>query len=182
MVTMTSLPRSRSLTAADLAALPDDGHRYELVDGTLVVTPSPAVPHQRAVLRLGAALLAACPPELEVMTAPLDIGVSDDTVLQPDLLVATREALSGRRLVEVPLLAVEVLSPSTRLVDLNLKRAAFERAGVASYWVVDTDLPSIAAWELVDGAYVDRAGAVGAELFRAREPFAFRVAPAGLVT
>jgi Uma2 family endonuclease len=186
MVTMTSsaweLPWSRSLTAGDLEELPDDGHRYELVDGTLVVTPWPAVPHQRAVGRMFSALTRACPPELEVMPAPLDIRVCDDTVLQPDLLVATREALSGRRLVGAPLLAIEVLSPSTRLLDLNLKRAAFERAGVASYWVVETDPPSIAAWDLVGGAYVDRAGATGAELFEAQVPFAFRLAPGDLAT
>ncbi len=55
------------------------------------------------------------------------------------------------------LLAVEVLSPSTRAKDLLLKRGLYEQAGVASYWVVDPDEPSLRAWDLVDGAYLEMA-------------------------
>lgn len=181
MVTMTPLPQSRPLTAADLGTMPDDGHRYELVDGTLVVTPSPAVPHQRVVGNLHLALRAACPADLEVMLAPLDINVSDQTVLQPDLLVATRQALTGRRMTGLPVLAVEVLSPSTRLVDLSLKRAAYEVAGVTSYWVVDPDPVALTAWLLVDGAYEQQASVSAGGVFVTESPFDLSLDPADLI-
>ena len=62
MGTVTTLPRSRPLTRADLDAMPDDGHRYELIDGALIVTPAPSVGHQFSVGRLHLLLAAACPP------------------------------------------------------------------------------------------------------------------------
>jgi Uma2 family endonuclease len=84
------LPFGRPLTRADLQVLPDDGHRYELVDGTLVVSPAPRLPHQRMVGNLYMALRAACPPHLEVVLAPFAVALADDTELQPDLLVSAR--------------------------------------------------------------------------------------------
>ena len=181
MGTMTLLPQGRPMTAADLETMPDDGHRYELIDGTLIVTPSPAVPHQRVVGNLYVALRLACPPDLEVMLAPLDITVSELTVLQPDLLVAPRSTLGGRKMVGLPVLVVEVLSPSTRLIDLNLKRAAFERAGVAAYWVVDPDPVSLTAWHLVDAAYVEHARTEAGGTFATTLPFDLSLDPADLV-
>jgi Uma2 family endonuclease len=181
MTAMTGLPQGRPLTAADLETMPDDGHRYELIDGALIVTPSPAVPHQRVVGNLHVLLRAACTEELEVMLAPLDVTVSEITVLQPDLLVAPRTTLEGRKMVGLPVLAIEVLSPSTRLIDLNLKRAAFERAKVGSYWVVDPETPAITAWRLEDRQYVEQAGAVGDELFRTGWPFPIELRPDDLV-
>lgn len=181
MTAAIGLPPGRPLTAADLEAMPDDGHRYELIDGALIVTPSPAVPHQRVVGNLHVLLRAACSEDLEVMLAPLDITVSDITVLQPDLLVAPRATLTGRKMVGLPVLAVEVLSPSTRLIDLNLKRAVFERAAVASYWVVDPDVPSLTAWRLVDGRYVEVAAVVGEAPFSTGAPFPLELRPAELV-
>lgn len=166
------LPQGRPLTAADLEHMPDEGHRYELIDGTLIVTPSPAVPHQVVVGNLHVWLRSVVPDDLRVMLAPLDVTVSEVTVLQPDLLVATREALSGRTMVGIPLLAIEVLSPSTRLVDLNLKRAAFERAGVESYWVVDPEEPSLTAWRLDEGVYRRVAEGSGSDVVGLEHPFA----------
>lgn len=181
MAVVTLIPQSRPLTAADLEAMPDDGHRYELIDGTLIVTPSPAVPHQRIVGNLYVLLRAGAPDHLEVMFAPLDITVSDITVLQPDLLVAGRETLAGRTMVGLPVLAVEVLSPSTRLIDLNLKKAAFERAGVESYWVVDPERPAITAWQLIDGSYAEVATVEGDETLQVDAPFPLAITPSDLV-
>ena len=76
---MTTLPRSRPLTRFDLESMPDDGHRYELIDGTLLVTPAPVTRHQRASFRLGLALHANVPPELEIFQAPFDVVLADDT-------------------------------------------------------------------------------------------------------
>lgn len=185
MVTMAEvvhMPRGRTFTAADLDAMPDDGNRYEIIDGSLIVTPSPVVPHQRAVGNLHLVLRAAVTAEYEVMLAPLDVPISDLTVLQPDLLVALRAVLERRRMSGLPALAVEVLSPSTRLVDLNLKKAAFELAGVASYWVVDPDVPSVSAWGLAGGRYVDGPVVVGADEFVSLDPFPVRFCPDDLLT
>jgi Uma2 family endonuclease len=186
MTTMTLLPRSRPLTYADLEAVPDDGHRYEIVDGTLVVTPAPMWPHQRAVTRLAAALLAACPDNLDVLAAPLDVRLGDDTVLQPDVVVARVSDFVEGRLRGVPVLAVEVHSASTRLVDLPLKRAALERAGCPSYWLVDPDEPSLTVLELRSvlggpGRYEEVLRLTGAEEATIERPFLVRLAPARLV-
>ena len=181
-MTVTVLPQSRPLTADDLAVLPDDGHRYELIDGTLIVTPAPSWRHQRAVVRLVTALASATPHELEVLTAPFDVRLTDDTVLQPDVLVCRLADLTQRDLRAAPVLAIEVLSPSTRLVDLNLKRARYEAAGCPTYWVVDPDAPSITAWELRNGAYVEVATCVATEVFTSTQPCAMTLIPLDLVT
>jgi len=181
MTAVTSLPQSRPLTRSDLDRMPEDGHRYELIDGTLVVTPAPTPRHQRAVARLYSLLSAACPVELEVLIAPLDVVLADDTVMQPDLLVARTADFSERDLPVAPLLAVEVLSPSTRLLDLNFKRARFEQAGTTSYWVVDPDSVTLTAWDLVDGTYVEVARVTGGQELVATKPFSVAVQPSRLV-
>ena len=108
------LPFGRPLVRADLERLPDDGHRYELIDGVLIVSPAPRIPHQDVAGNLHVLLRATCPQELKVLFAPVDVVLAEDTVLQPDLLVAPREQFSRTELPGPPLLAVEVLSPSTR--------------------------------------------------------------------
>ncbi|GAA1638182.1 Uma2 family endonuclease [Georgenia ruanii] len=181
MDAVTTLPRSRPLTRADLDAMPDDGHRHELVDGALVVTPAPRPRHQTAVLRLAVLLDRACPKDLQVFVAPLDVALAEDTVLEPDVLVAPRADLTERDLAAAPVLAVEVLSPSTRLIDLHLKRARYEAAGTPSYWVVDPDEPSLTAWELRDGGYFGVAHAIGHEVLETDAPVAVRFTPADLL-
>lgn len=182
MGAVTTLPRGRALTVADLDTMPDDGHRYELIDGTMLVTPAPSVGHQRASMRLSVLLDSRCPPDLEVFAAPLDVVLGPSTGVQPDLLVGRREDFTAKNLPTAPLLAVEILSPSTRLVDLNLKRAAYERAGVASYWVVDPEAPRLTAWEMRDGAYIEVADVAGNESWTAQAPYAVTVVPSGLLS
>lgn len=181
MGSVTTLPRGRAFTRHDLESMPDDGRRYELVDGTLVVTPAPARRHQRAVGNLYLLLRAACPPELEVLLAPFDVRLAEDTVLQPDLLVARRIDTTERDLPVPPLLAVEVLSPSTRHIDLGLKRSRYEAAGCPSYWVFDPDEPVLTAWRLRDGQYVEAAHVAGGETFEATEPFPVPATPVQLI-
>lgn len=175
------LPYGRELTRADLEAVPDDGHRYELIDGVLVVSPAPRVRHQDAVVNLLLVLHAAVPDDLKVLFAPVDVVLADNTVIQPDLVVAPRTAFTEADLPTAPLLAVEVLSPSTRGVDLLLKKDRLARAGCPHYWVVDPDVPSVIAWELVDGAYREVARATGEESFEVDSPFPVSFAPASLV-
>ncbi len=176
MTSVTVLPFGRPLTRADLQDLPDDGHRYELIDGMLLVSPGPRPQHQFVSGRLFLLLSAACPPELCVAYAPLAVALADDTELQPDLLVAPRTQFTDTELAGPPLLAVEVLSPSTRRVDLLLKRDRFQAAGVPSYWIVDPDEPSITVLELQDGGYVEVAVIAGSEPHTVARPFPLSLA------
>ncbi|HET8927455.1 MAG TPA: Uma2 family endonuclease [Microbacterium sp.] len=179
--TRSFLPYGRALTRADLQTMPDDGHRYELIDGALVVTPAPRIRHQDAVRGLVLMLHKAVPANLKLLFAPVDVILADDTVIQPDVLVARRDAFTETDLPIAPLLAVEVLSPSTRGVDLLLKKDRLERAGCQHYWVVDPDEPSVLTWDLVDGTYRQVAHATGTDPFEVALPFALRFLPADLL-
>lgn len=179
--TPIGLPYGRALTRDDLAAMPDDGHRYELIDGTLIVTPAPGYDHQSGVLELAVLLRSGCPADLKVMIAPFDVVFGKKTVLQPDLLVARRSDFTARDLPKVPVLAVEVLSPSTRHIDLGLKRSRYEAAGCPSYWVIDPKAPSISAWELTDGQYELVGEAKGEEPLRLSKPYPVEIVPARLL-
>lgn len=180
MGNVTTLPRSRALTRDDLDAMPDDGHRYELLDGSLIVTPAPSHRHQHSLVRLVSILLPLVPDDLEMLFAPFDVALAADTVLQPDLLIGSRADFTSRDLPVAPLLAVEVLSPSTRRIDLHTKRARYEAAGCPSYWVVDPDDPAIIAWELRDGQYAEVARARDTETFRVTAPFPVEFRPTDL--
>lgn len=181
MSAMTVLPYGRSLTREDLADVPDDGHRYELIDGVLIVSPAPSPRHQGMAGNLYLLLRAACPSELRVLFAPLAVALADDTELQPDLLVAPRSQFTRKELDGAPLLAVEVLSPSTRRIDLLLKRDRLQQAGARSYWLVDPEGPAVTVLELQDGAYVEVAHVVGEQAHEARLPFPVRLVPVELL-
>ena len=181
MGTVTVLPHGRALTRSDLEQMPDDGHRYELIDGTLVVTPAPSPRHQMVLARLHLLLAARCPADLGVLFAPLDVALDDHTVLQPDLLVAPRSDFTDRDLPTAPLLAVEILSASTRRVDLTLKRSRFEAAGCPSYWAVDPDEPAVTVWQLREKQYVEVAHVSGPERVDLHAPYPVTVCPADLL-
>jgi Uma2 family endonuclease len=181
MDTVTTLPRGRDMTRADLDALPDDGWRHELIDGALVMTPAPGYRHQDVVGHLYLILTAACPPDMKVMLAPFDVALAENTVVEPDLLVARRSHFTGRDLPAAPLLAVEVLSPSTRHIDLSLKKSRYETAGCPSYWVVDPVGPTVWIWELEDGRYVERVRVTGETEVRTEQPFPVTFRPSDLV-
>jgi Uma2 family endonuclease len=169
-------------TADDLDRMPDDGRRYEVVDGVLVVSPAPCIPHQEVSSELLVQLRQACPAGLSAISAP-GVRMSDDTELTPDLVVIPRDQLNGRRVTRPLLLVVEIKSPSTALFDLNTKKAVYERFSIGSYWVVipDVDQPELIAFELREGRYGQVAHVAGAEPFRAERPFPVEVVPARLV-
>ena len=181
MTPVTPMPVSGDWTVDDLDQLPDDGLRYELVDGVLLVSPSPLARHQVALSALLVQLGNAAPAHLRVLPAPLDITFSRTRLLQPDIVVLHQDQLTGPKVHGIPLLAVEVLSPSTRATDLTLKRHVFEEAGVPSYWLLDPEVPALSVMELVDGAYRDVAHVQGEEAYDAVLPYAVRVVPADLV-
>lgn len=181
MTAMTVMPREHAdWTIDDLDRLPDDGLRYELLDGTLLVSPAPSRLHQRAAFELGHLLRRACPVGMEVVAAPLDWQPDNRTSLQPDVLV-----LADRDLATAPadssVLAVEVLTPSSRRKDAVYKFSKYQDEGVPSYWIVDPDEPSITAYELRDGRYVMVGEAAGATALTLQRPFPVTITPADLI-
>jgi Uma2 family endonuclease len=182
MSTLSRHPRRRAgLTRADLEHAPDDGYRYELLDGELLVTPAPGYRHQRIVPMLWQVLDSACPDGLVAMVAPFAVGLAEDTEVQPDVLVAARTAFTETDLPGAPLLVVEVLSPSTRHTDLTIKRDRYERAGIGSYWVIDPAGPSLTAYDLLDGAYVEAASVGPDDDWTATSPFEVTIRPGHLL-
>jgi Uma2 family endonuclease len=169
------------VTYEDLLDMPDDGHRRELIDGHLIVTPAPVPLHQLCTFRLGVLLHAACPHGLVTLTAPVDWKLSDLTVVEPDVVVTSASDLSGAYLTQTPVLVVEVLSPSTRLIDLGSKRLLYARAGVEDYWIVDPAVPSLTALRLDGQDYSEVGNVAGDETHHAGTPFGVEVTPAELV-
>jgi Uma2 family endonuclease len=180
---MSALPWSRPLTRADLEGMPEDGHRYELLEGSLLVTPAPAPRHQVALLELASLLHAAIAgTKLLVLVAPIDVAFSDSTVLEPDVLLVRRADVGERGVEAAPLLVAEVLAPSTRSLDLGAKRLAYAAGGVPHYWVIDPYRPSLVAWRLgATGDYKEVAVVEGDEPFAAAEPVPVTVVPADLI-
>jgi Uma2 family endonuclease len=150
--------RHTEWTVEMVRALPDDGNRYEVIDGELFVTPAPSFSHQRAVREL--TLLVA--PYVrdhgvgEVIFAPADAVVyGPRKFVQPDLFVMPLlDGVPVRAWTDVGhlVLTVEVLSPSTARVDRGKKRRLYRDKGVPEYWIVDIDARTIERWRPSDRA------------------------------
>jgi Uma2 family endonuclease len=180
-----SMPRWRDWTWADLQEIPDDGHRYEIIDGSLHVSASPTPWHQIVARRVCELLAAAQTDDLEVLeTVDVDLGRS---VVEPDVLVvsrmavtpeATRFAASDVRLV------VEVESPSSRLMDRKVKPSVLAEAGVPVYWRVVLDEPEapVVVVHALDGdVYREVAVVRAGEAVAVDVPFPVELRPAELV-
>jgi Uma2 family endonuclease len=150
------------LTYDDLVLMfpEEDGVRRELIDGELFVTPSPFVPHQRLVQRLALSLgnhFAVHPDQGEVLTAPLDVILTPNDVVEPDLFVVLghqQEILTDKHVHGAPAIVVEVLSRGTRKRDQTLKRQLFDREGVCEYWMIDPDRNQVAVHRrAADGSF-----------------------------
>ncbi|MEJ7809933.1 MAG: Uma2 family endonuclease [Gemmatimonadaceae bacterium] len=144
-------PRATVWTPEAVRALPDDGKRYELIDGELIVTPAPVPRHQR----MARELFVVINPYVvrhglgELLWSPADISLDPDSIVQPDLFVVpAREAGLIREWSDVRalLLAIEILSPSTARFDRGVKRDYFQRRRVPEYWVIDLDARLIERW------------------------------------
>jgi Uma2 family endonuclease len=175
-------PPGRPFTVAELDRMPDDGRRYELVDGALVVSPRPTFAHQEVAAELLGLLRRRCPADLRAVHEPA-VQLSARTEFDPDIVVVRKEQLADAKATKPPLLVVEVRSPKTALVDLNVKKAAYEQFGVESYWIVvpDAKRPELIVFELREGQYEQVAHVTGADVFRAERPFPVEVIPARLV-
>ncbi len=137
---------------ADMArSLPDDGKRYEVVHGELLVTPAPRLWHQRLVVRLAFALqqyLTQRPGCGEILIAPADISWGEDVLVQPDVFVVpVMQTRAGEwDAIRNLLLVAEVLSPSTSRHDRFTKRRRYQEAGVPLYWIVDGEARQAEIW------------------------------------
>jgi Uma2 family endonuclease len=147
-----AMPAARHFTAADLATMPDDGLRYEVVRGELLVTPAPIPPHQKLVTRLMLLLgryLEAHGMADQLRTSPADLTLGPDTLVQPDLLVADTALADRTRSwtdVTTLFLVIEVISPSTARADRTLKRHVYQSHGVPQYWIVDGEQHLVEIW------------------------------------
>jgi Uma2 family endonuclease len=138
---------------SDLEKWPDDGRRYELYDGEVYVVPSPIPLHQIAAARLHLALEEYTRAHGGVVLfAPLDIVLTEFDVVQPDLLLFTRERqhlVNPRKVTRhAPDLCIEILSPSTARNDRGRKMELLARHGVREYWLVDPDAVTIEIFQL----------------------------------
>jgi Uma2 family endonuclease len=144
---MAEIKPAGAWTYEDLFALPDDGRRYEIIEGELYETPAPNLAHAATIMNLIALLL----PIVSTMggrlfTAPLDVFFQGADPVQPDLLAVLpgwQGDLAPRGPEGAPDLVIEVLSPSNRGHDLLTKRALYARAGVREYWIVDPEARTI---------------------------------------
>ena len=145
-------------TYKDYAALPDDGHRYEIVDGVLYMAPSPNEWHQNATLEIASYLrthvkLAGLG---QVYIAPFDVELGPKTVVQPDVMVilnANRNKITFSHVIGAPDLVVEVSSPGTVGYDREKKQRAYARAGVPEYWIADPWSRTVEVLTLEEGGY-----------------------------
>jgi Uma2 family endonuclease len=167
----------RAWTLDEVLALPEDqGQRVELVDGAVVVSPAPGMPHQRALHRMEVAFDAAVPAGHELLPG-INVVLSSRRLLIPDLAVTTVPGSNavyceGRDL----LLAVEVISPSSRVYDRALKRQLYADAGVPFFLLVDPAADPVAAtcFELDGDSYREIAQAHDGNLALTR-PFGVTV-------
>jgi Uma2 family endonuclease len=181
-MTVPVMPRAGEWTIEDLRDLPEGGLQYELADGVLLVSPTPRPVHQRVIGNLYVLLREAVTDDLEVFLAPLDFQPTRHRSLQPDVLVVRRSDVGEVNITAPLLLAVEVLSPSTRAKDLVLKRSLYEDSRVPSYWVVDPDEPSVLVLELEDGRYVERMHVTGQQRVDVAAPFPVTLQPEALIS
>lgn len=152
------IPAVYRLTFSDWLEMPEREGFVEILHGELLVTPSPTTRHQRIVGRLFRALQAHLEVEQrgEVFLAPLGVRFSDETVLEPDLVVVLAEhadRIRERHVEAPPDVVIEVLSPGTAGRDLQPKRAVYEAAGVTEYWIVDPHAGVIEVLTLRGGVY-----------------------------
>jgi len=192
-VSVTSLPHAAPFTVHDLFEMPDDGNRYEVLEGSLIVSPATKPTHQLAADRLRALLVAAAAPELEVLTA-VTVRLGDDgTGFVPDVVVTrtspedmdTRAFLDPHEVLAV----VEVVSPGSRTRDRRIKADGYAAVGIPCYWRVeltpypgqrDIALPVVLVHELDGGAYQLVTTLTAGTTGEAALPFPIRLDPATL--
>ena len=166
-------PRQGDWTYEAYAALTDDGERYEIVQGVLVMSPVPSGPHQGVTGKIYRYL---CAQILDtrlglVLPSPLDVVLSEQNMFQPDVVVLLKEHLTRygvKRIIGAPDLLVEVISPSSKLYDRALKPLVYEQAGVPEYWLVDEEKRVIEVFTLESCKYRSLGAFEGVQVLSSR--------------
>ena len=153
-----------------------EGFPAQLIEGVLVKEPSPTYGHQRFAMRILQKLVALVGPD-RALASPVDVAIDELNVYQPDLVVLTEPADDGESDVGIPLLAMEILSPSSRKRDREVKRHRLLAAGVREVWIIDPDERVLEVWT-VDGLR----DAKGAEQLRSGVLDGFSLVPDELFT
>jgi Uma2 family endonuclease len=176
----------RDFREPDLAAFPEDGHRYEIVDGSLYVSPPPSIRHQLVSGRLSQLLRAAATAEYEVLDT---VGVRVEAgLLVPDLVIADAEAAfqGGAAFAAASIaVAVEIVSPSSVTMDKLAKPVLYAAARIPGYWRVEPDRAGgvlITAYELAGGAYRQVGEAAGDSELVVERPFPVVIRPSALLS
>lgn len=156
--TMDRSTKKRKLTYEDLLKLPEDDKRHEIIDGVHYVMSSPLLRHQRIVQRVGISIAVFLDVTGlgEVFFIPVDTVLSPHDVVVPDLVYVSKDRghlLQEKNIPGPPDLVGEVLSPSTRSRDRNLKRRLYEREGVLEYWMMNGDTDRVRVHRLGPTGY-----------------------------
>jgi Uma2 family endonuclease len=172
-------PDALGFTVADLHALPDDGLRYELIDGSIIVSPSATFSHNMIAVWIANEITAASPSKEWIVGTDQSASVDDRNEPRPDIVVSrTRHMLQSPFPIASASLVVEVVSPHSGLRDKQTKRGLYARAKVPAYWIVDPDeekgVISLAEMRLDGGAYRDET-ANTAEVFETDHPWPVRI-------
>ena len=153
------LPQRVRFNYEDFLLFPDDGKRHEIIDGDHFMTPSPNTKHQSVSFKLSAAIanFLAGSGIGRAFAAPFDVVLSDEDIVEPDLLFvssARAAIITDKNVQGPPDLVVEILSAGTRKTDEVIKRKLYERYGVREYWIVDPELEGIKIYRLTDQGYI----------------------------
>ena len=155
---MNMHPATTLYTYDDYLTLPADGNRYEIIEGEILMTPSPFVFHQKISFIIERILDEYVSTHRcgMVLHAPIDVILSITDIVQPDILYIAeerREIITKKNIVAAPDLLVEIISDSSAIIDRTTKKLLYERSGVKEYWIVDPDLESIDCFTLVSGKF-----------------------------
>lgn len=155
---MTVAIEKKRFTYEDYLKTPDD-IRYELIEGELIMTPSPVPYHQRIVMNIGFKMEEFVKKNRigKVFIAPCDVYLDNENVLQPDILFISNERaniIGEKNIQGAPDLVVEILSENSAYNDLIRKKKLYARFGVKEYWIVDPELKTLDIYTLKSNEFV----------------------------
>ncbi len=136
------LEPEKKVTYEDYVNMPDDGNRYEIINGELLMVPAPSTAHQMVNANIAYELRTVVKKQNlgKVLYAPVDVKFSEENVVQPDIIFISREneqIITQMNISGAPDMIIEILSPSTAYTDLIRKKELYEKFGVKEYWIVD---------------------------------------------
>ena len=158
MILQAPILEENKLTYEDFLTFPDDGRRYEIIDGELYVSPAPKIIHQDISGNLFELLRVFVRRHRlgRVFAAPVDVVLSMHDIVEPDLIFVSKtraDMVTEDNIQGTPDLLVEIISPSSRAHDRVRKFRRYARFGVAEYWIIDPDEKTIEIFTLVEGKF-----------------------------